>query len=89
MKNCGHHNVRKHREINNSEQYVILDIYLKFGDIYKMKITSSEPEYYLGRSVKGVITSLGIKSIRRPKIVKKENFAITEVSIKDLSNIIE
>ena len=53
MKNVGRRNVSKHREINNGEKYITLDISLKFGRLYNMKITSSEPKYYLGRSGKG------------------------------------
>ena len=40
MKNCGPHNVRKHREIKGSDKYVTLDIWLKFGSLDKMRITS-------------------------------------------------
>ena len=54
-----------------------------------MKITSSEPKDYLGRSGKGLITSLGIKVIRRSKHVKNEKFIITGVILKDCSNIIK
>ena len=46
MKNCGCHNVRKDREIKNGEQYVVLDISLKFGNLDKIKITGSEPKDY-------------------------------------------
>ena len=42
MKNCGRHNVRKHKEIKGSEKYVTLDISLKFDSLDNMKITSSE-----------------------------------------------
>ena len=42
MKNCGCHNVRKHREIKGSDKYVTLDISLKFDSLDKMKIISSE-----------------------------------------------
>ena len=52
-------------EINDSYQYVVLDISLKFGDMCKMKIISSEPKYYLERSGMGLITSLGLKAIIR------------------------
>ena len=38
MKNCGHHNVRKHKEINDSDKYVILEISLKFECLENMKI---------------------------------------------------
>ena len=70
MKNCGRRNVRKHREIKGSDKYVTLEISLKFVSLDKMRITSSEPKYNLGRSGKGLITSLGLKSKSRPKQVK-------------------
>ena len=37
MKNCGHCNVRKHIEINNGNNYITLEISLKFGSIDKTK----------------------------------------------------
>ena len=89
MENCGRRNVRKHMEIKNGEQYITLDISSNFGDLNRMKIISLEPKYYLGISGKGLITSLGLKIIRRSKIFKKARFAITEVSIKDISKIIK
>ena len=39
MKHFGCRNVRKHREINNGEKYIILYISLKFANIDNMKIT--------------------------------------------------
>ena len=33
MKNCGHHNVRKHREIKGSDKCVTLEIQLKFYNL--------------------------------------------------------
>ena len=78
MKHCGCQNVRKHREINNGEKYIILDVCLNFGSLEKMKITSSEPKYYLGRSGKGFITSLGLNTIRISKKIKNARFAIEE-----------
>ena len=65
MKNCGHRNVRKHREIKNGEKYITLDISLKFDSLDKMKIKSSDPKEYLGRSLKGLINSLGLMNIVR------------------------
>ena len=44
MKNYGRHNARKHRYIKGSDKYVTLDIFLKFGSLEKMRITSSEPK---------------------------------------------
>ena len=89
MKNCGRRNVRKHREIKDSEKCITLDISLKFGSMDKMKITSSYPEYYLGRSGKGLIAYLGLKTIGRSKKNKKARYDITNVSLKEISNIIK
>ena len=89
MKNFGCHNVRKQRDIKNGEKYTTLFISLKFGSMDKMKITSSEPKYYLVRSGKGSITSLGINTIGRSNKNKKARYAISNVSMKDLSKIIK
>ena len=62
MKNYGRHNVRKHKEIKGSDKYVNLDISLKFDNLDKMKITSSESKGTLERSGKGLITSLVFKT---------------------------
>ena len=61
---------------------------MNFDNLGKMKIRTSEPRDYSGRSGKGLIASLGIDTIRRPKKIKKERFAITKVSLKDISKII-
>ena len=66
MKKCGRRNFRKHREIKGNYKYAILDILLKFGSLEKIKITSSYPKDNLGRSGKGLITSLGLKAKVRP-----------------------
>ena len=49
MKNCGRHNVRKHKEIKGSDKYVTLDTPSKFDSLDKMKITSSESKGKLER----------------------------------------
>ena len=49
MKNCGHHNVGKHRDTNNGEQYVVLDISLKFFNMENKKIISSEEKILFGK----------------------------------------
>ena len=41
MKMCGCRNVRKHKYIKVSDNYITLDISLKFDSLYKMKITYS------------------------------------------------
>ena len=53
-----------------------------------MKITSSESKDNLGRSGKGLITSLGIKPKARPNKYKTGGYAIRNESKKDLSKII-
>ena len=41
IRSYGRHNVRKHREINNGEQYIALDISLDLCYLYKRKVASS------------------------------------------------
>ena len=65
MKCFGRQNVRKHRGIKNVNKYITLEILLKFGSLDKMKIIPSDPKDYLGRSGKGFINSLGLKTIVR------------------------
>ena len=80
MKNCGRRKVSKHREIKGSDKYVILGISLKFDSLDKMRITSSESKYDLGRSGKRLITSLGLKSKTSPNKYKKARYVIGNVS---------
>ena len=49
LKNCGHYNGRKHKEIKDSYKHVTLDISLNFDSMYKMNITYSESEEKLER----------------------------------------
>ena len=88
MNNCGCINVRKYREIKESDKYTTFDILLKFGSLDKMKITSSNPKDNLGISGKGLITSMSIKAKARPKKYKKARYAIVNINMKDLSMII-
>ena len=80
MKNCGCCNVSKHRYIKNGEKCINLDISLNFGSLDKMKITSSDLKDYLGRSGKGLITSLSLNTNVRSKKIKKSRNAITDIS---------
>ena len=89
MKNCGRRNVRKHRYIKGSDKYVTLDISLKIYSLDKMKITSSQSKYNLGRSGKGLITSLGLKAKVRPNKCKKVRYSIINVRENDSSKIIK
>ena len=54
MKNGGRRNVRKHKEIKGSDKYVTLDISIKFDNMEKMKITSSESKGKFRDTRKGV-----------------------------------
>ena len=63
-------NVSKRREIKNGENYITLDISLKFASMENMKITSSEPKDYLGILGKVLITSLGLKTIGMPNKIQ-------------------
>ena len=87
MKCIGCCNVRKQREIKVSDKYITCEILLKFDSLDKMKIKSSESKDNLGRSGKGLITSLGINAKARPKKYEKERYAIGNASKKDLSKI--
>ena len=84
MINCDHCNVWEHRDIKGSGKYVTLDILLKFDILEKMRITSSESKVKLGRSEKGLITSLGLKTKTTPKKCKNARYAIVNISKKDL-----
>ena len=89
MKKCGFRKVRKHKEIKGSDKCVTLNISEKFDSLNKMETTSSESRRKLGRSGKGLVTALALKTKARSKKYKKARYAIGNVSIKDLSNIIK
>ena len=57
---------------------------LYFGSLNKMKITYSEPKYYLGRPGKGLIASLCLNNIKRSKKKKRSRYSITNDSLKDI-----
>ena len=52
-----------------------------------METTSSESKGKLGRSGKGLVTALALKTKARSKKYKNARYAIGNVSMKDLSNI--
>ena len=66
MKNCGRWNVKKHRDIKDSENYVTLVISLKFDSLEKMRIISLESKEKLERLGKGLINSLSFWAKPRP-----------------------
>ena len=89
MKNCGRRKVRKHKEIKGSDKIVNLNVSAKFDSLNKMKTTSSESKGKLGRSGKGLVTALALKTKVRSKKYKKARYAIGNISENDLSKIIK
>ena len=89
MKNCGCCKVRKHKEIKDSDKCVTLNILEKFDSLNNTENTSSESKGKLGRSGKGLAIALALKTKARSKKYKKARYAIGNVSMKDLSNIIK
>ena len=87
MKNCGRHNVRKHRDIKGSDKYVTLEILLKIDSLENIKIIYYESKEKLEKSGKGLITSLGFKSKVGSYKYKKARYTIGNVSKKELSYI--
>ena len=88
MKNGGRRNVRKHGDIKGSDNYVTLDISLKFDSLDNIRITSSESKDNLGISGKGFITFLGLKAKVRPNKYKNSRYVIINVIKKYLLKII-
>ena len=78
MRNCGQRNVSKHRDIKDSDERVtlnmnaILKISEEFDNLNKMKTTSSESKRKLGRSGKGLVTDLALKTKVRSKNTKSK-----------------
>ena len=62
MKNCGRHKVRKHKDIKGSDKIVNLNVSAKFDSLNKMETTSSDSKGKLGRSGKGLVTALALKT---------------------------
>ena len=54
-----------------------------------METTSSESKVKLGRSGKGLVTALALKTKVRSQKYKKARYDIRNISEKDLSNIIK
>ena len=95
IRNCGQRNVRKHRDIKDSDERVtlnmndILKISEKFDNLKKMETTSSESKVKMEGSGKWLVTALALKTKARTKIYKKARYAIGNVSMKDIPNKIK
>ena len=62
MKSCGRRKFRKHKKIKVSDKCVTLNVSEKFDSLNKMETTSSESKGELGRSGKGLVTALDLKT---------------------------
>ena len=62
MKHCGRSKVRKHKDIKGGDKIVTLKVSAKFDSLNKMETTSSESKVKLGRSGKGLVTALALKT---------------------------
>ena len=67
IKNCGRSKDRKHKDIRGTEKCVTLNVSEKFESLNKMETTSSESKVKLGRSGKGLVTALALKTKVRSK----------------------
>ena len=84
MKNCGRRKVRKQKEIKVSDKIITLNVSSKFDIFNKMETTSSESKGKLGRSVKGFVTTLDLKTKVGSQKYKKSRYAIGNANMKDL-----
>ena len=79
MRNCGWHNVRKHKEINDSDERVtlnmndILKISEEFDNLDNMETTSSESKIKMEVSGKWLVTTLVLKTKTRSTKYLKTN----------------
>ena len=92
MRNCGQHNVRKHRKFKDSGERVTFNMneILKISEEFdKMETTSSESKVKMEGSGKWLVTALALKKKARLTKYKKVRYAIVNVSMKDLSNKIK
>ena len=76
MRNCDQRNVRKHKEIKNSDERVTLNMYEiikiseKFDDKDKMETTYLESKLKMYGSVKWLVTALALKTKARSEKYK-------------------
>ena len=78
MRNCGQRNVRKHREIRDSDDRVtlnmneILKISEELDNLDKMETTSSESKVKMEGSGKWLVTAMDLKTKSGPKNTKRQ-----------------
>ena len=78
MRNCCQRNVRKHKEIKDSDERVTLNMYdilkisEKFDDLDKIVTTSSESKVKIEGSRKWLVTALDLKTKARSDNTKRQ-----------------
>ena len=78
MKNCGRRKLREHKEIKGSDKIVTLNVSAKFDSLNKMETTSSKSKEKLGRSGKGLATTMdfntkvGFANIKKGKVCHRK-----------------
>ena len=88
MTSCGRCNVRKHRDINDGEQYIILNIYSKLDCLEKREDTYSESRDYMRILGKGLTTSLALRT-KIPNKKRKARFYITDITNHYFSKLLK
>ena len=88
MKSCGRRYVRKHKEIKNGKQYIILDVSYNLDCLDKSEVTSSESKDYMVRSGKEMITSVSL-STKRSNKKQKASFSITGITNQDFIKMLK
>ena len=89
MRSCWIHNVRKHKDINNGDQYISLDISYKLDYIDKRKVTSLVSRYYVGISGKGVTTSLTLRTTRSSNNKNEAILSIADILLQCFMELLE
>ena len=87
MKSYGRRNVRRHREIKNGEQYIILEISYDIYCMDKREDTPLESRHYMARTGKGMTTYMDFRE-KSPNNKKNASFDITGITNQDFSYLI-
>ena len=86
MKDGGCRNVRKHRDIKDSDKFITLVILLEFCSLYKMIITSSKLKHYLGRTGRGWLPLWVSRTMQGQRKRKRQSMSIL-MSVWNISKI--
>ena len=85
---CGRRNIRKHRDIKNVEQWIILNMSYKLDCLDKKNFNSSESKDYMVRPGYRLTKYLDIRTKSSNK-KQKARFDITDITNKDFSQLLK